>query len=398
MAPFDAEDFVNNATRPGPDPDTALWIDDDTWDEIELPRRQWIAPGYALRGAVTVITGPPSALKSSLMLAWACAKVLHRAHGEFAPIEPATVIIYNVEDDQIEQRRRLSAVLRQFDAVPADIAGRVIRTGPSGIGMLFERDALGMISPTAAMSRLRRLIVDRQPAMLIADPLAELHNTEENDNTAVRSIIAAFRAVAVEFNIAVILVHHTRKGEVHPGDPDSARGASAIIGAARIVKTLVGMSEQDADALGMSADRKSRSAYVRLDDAKQNYAGIGDAIWYEKALYRLDNNEVVAAAVPWKAPDVWASLTPTVAHAILDDIDAGIDGGKRKYTDHNGAEDRAAWRVVQRHVPSLTEKQCRAVIKEWIDNGMLNRSRYDDPVERKERSGLVVAKRPGRAN
>ena len=27
--------------------------------------------GYALRGAVTIVAGPPSALKSSLMLAWA---------------------------------------------------------------------------------------------------------------------------------------------------------------------------------------------------------------------------------------------------------------------------------------------------------------------------------------
>lgn len=388
------EDAAAQSAR---DSDTApaLWIDDEAWIEADLPRRRWVAAGYALRGAVTVITGPPSAMKSSLMLGWACAAALHRPHAKFTPIEPGVVIVYNVEDDQTEQRRRLSAVLRQFDATPTDIAGKVIRTGPSGIGTLFERDERGAISPTAAMSRLRILIETRHPDLLIADPLAELHNSEENDNTALRSVIAAFRAIAVEFDIAVILIHHTRKGELVPGDPDSARGASAIIGAARIVKTLIGMSEQDAKAFGVPEDRQSRSSYVRLDDAKQNYAGIGDAEWYEKTLYRLDNGEPVAAAVPWAAPDMWQAITPGTANVILDDVDAGMEDGKRRYTDHNAAEDRAGWPIVQRHVPSLTEQQCRAVIKSWLENGVLYRKPYDDPIDRKKRSGLFVAKRPG---
>ena len=41
------------------------------------------------------------------------------------------------------------------------------------------------------------------------------------------------------------MVHHTRKGIGAPGDPDTARGASAIIGAVRSALTLMGMSEDD---------------------------------------------------------------------------------------------------------------------------------------------------------
>jgi RecA-family ATPase len=193
-------------------PSAALWIDADGWDEADISTRPWIAPGYALRGAITVIAGPPSAAKSSLMLAWACAVALGQEHGDLRPTAAGSVIIYNVEDDQAEQRRRLSAALRQFDAAPADIAGKVIRAGPAGIGTLFSRDASGALSSTAAMARLRELIAERRPALLIADPFAELHVEEENDNTATRAVIAAFRALAVEFNIAIILVHHTRKG------------------------------------------------------------------------------------------------------------------------------------------------------------------------------------------
>jgi AAA domain len=391
---FDAEDeFDAYDKRAKAAAASAIWVDDKGWTEADLPSRPWVARGYALRGAVTVVAGPPSTLKSSLMLAWAAAIALGRPHGDFQPTEMGTVVVYNVEDDQTEQRRRLSAVLRQFDAVPADIAGKIVRVGPSGV-----RDPnTGDIVSTAAMDRLREVIRERAPALLIADPLAELHTADENDNTALRSVIAEFRAIATEFNIAVILVHHTRKGSVTPGDPDSARGASSIIGAGRIVATLVGMSEDDADALGLPKERKFRSQYVRLDGAKSNYAALGDPGWYEKTVYTLDNGEIVPAAVPWTAPDMWRDVPIPVANRILDEIDAGLDGGKQRYSGQARATTRAAWHVVLRHVASFTEQQARQIIKAWIKNGVLMEEIYTDKAEGEPRAGLRVinAKRPG---
>ena len=70
------------------------------------------------------------------------------------------------------------------------------------------------------------------------------------------------------------ILHHTRKGGAgSAGDLDRARGASAIIGAVRVTLALCGMSEDDAKSFGLSTDALARSNYVRLDDAKQNYAG-----------------------------------------------------------------------------------------------------------------------------
>ena len=57
-------------------------------------------------------------------------------------------------------------------------------------------------------------------------------SSEENDNTALRAVIAKFRELAVKHNIAVVILHHTRKGgSASPGDPDIARGASAPLSA-----------------------------------------------------------------------------------------------------------------------------------------------------------------------
>jgi hypothetical protein len=208
-------------------------------------------------------------------------------------------------------------------------------------------------------------------------------------------VIAEFRAIAVQFNIAIILVHHTRKGIVQPGDADVGRGASSPVGAARVVKTLVTMTEEDAEAFGLPKSRQARSRFVRLDDAKQNYAAIDDAEWFEKVIYTLDNGEAVAAAVPWQPPDIWADVSPSTANRILDDLEAGFDG--RRYSDAPNAGPRAAWPIVQKHLPNLNDQQARKVIKTWIENHVLLRVDYDDATERKPRQGLRVnpAKRPG---
>jgi hypothetical protein len=136
---------------------------------------------------------------------------------------------------------------------------------------------------------------------------------------------------------------------------------------------------------------------VRLDDAKQNYAGIGEAVWYEKIPYDLDNGETVPAAVPWKAPDVWEGVSTSIANAILDEIDAGIDGGKRFYSDSPRATDRAVTDVVLRYLTAFNRAQARGIIKTWLKTGLLYRENYDDEVERKQRVGLRVnpLKRPG---
>lgn len=320
-----AEAADENQSEPRQPP---IWLDSDDWTESDIPRRPWVAPGYALRGAVTLVCGPPSAMKSSLMLGWGCSIALQRDYGRFRPVTSGPVIIFNVEDDRVEQRRRLSAVLRHFGATPADVKGKVIRTGPTSVGTLFVRNDRGCVVPTDAMRRLEQLIEQQQPSALIVDPFSELHTAEENDNTAIRAVVAAFRALAVKHNIAVILLHHTSKARsASPGDPDAARGASATIGAVRIALTVTGMSEDDAEAFGIPTDRQVRSNYVRVDDAKQNYAPIRDAAWFEKVPHKLENGEIVPAAHPWTPPEARIA-TQTDLAALATAIERGASSGE----------------------------------------------------------------------
>jgi hypothetical protein len=62
------------------------------------------------------------------------------------------------------------------------------------------------------------------------------------------------------------------------------------------------MSVEDAKAFGLPEARGSRSHFVRLDGAKQNYAPLREAEWFEKCVYELGNGEIVPAPVPWTPP------------------------------------------------------------------------------------------------
>jgi hypothetical protein len=312
-----------------------LWVHGGAWIEQDIPPRAWLARGYMLRGSVTVLAGVGSAGKSSLCVAYAVALALGARFGRFEPAgmpEGASAgaprrkaLLYNVEDDDDEQRRRLSAALRQFAAGPSNIAGQVLRCGPASIGTLLERDSFtGAVGFTEAWHALEALLRQEKPDLVVLDPLVELHTAEENDNTALRTVIAHLRGIAQRHACAVLLVHHTRKG-AEAGDMEGIRGAGSIVGAARIALTCAPMSRDEAEALGVPADLRRR--FFRVDNAKANYSPAGEAAWHELSEYELDNGDYVAAAVPWSPREGVSTGPAGVAPEALALLEAGAARG-----------------------------------------------------------------------
>ena len=312
-----------------------LWIQTGAWVEQDIPPRAWLARGYMLRGSVTVLAGVGSAGKSSLCVAYAVALALGTRFGRFEPADMPDggssgaprrkALLYNVEDDDDEQRRRLSAALRQFARGPSDIAGWVLRCGPASIGTLLERDSYtGAVAFTDAWHALEDLLRQEKPDLVVLDPLVELHTAEENDNTALRTVIAHLRGIAQRHGCAVLLVHHTRKG-AEAGDMEGIRGAGSIVGAARIALTCAPMSRDEAESLGVPSDLRRR--FFRVDNAKANYSPAGEATWHELAEYELDNGDYVAAAVPWSPRDGVSTGPSGVAPETLALLEAGAARG-----------------------------------------------------------------------
>lgn len=371
-----------------PEPTTpALWIDSEAWEEASIPERPWIARGYLLRGAVTALSGIGSGGKSSVIVTWSCSLALGMPASEtgFKPHDgkPHKVLIYNVEDDMHEQRRRFSAALRQFGATPASLAGRVLRCGPSTVGTLVSRDPLtGSLESTRAMQAIEALIERKRPDVFIADPFVELHDAEENDNTAVRGVVAWFRSLAARFNMAVLVLHHDRKGDATPGDPDRLRGASAIVGACRVVLTLTRMSQKEADDFGQPEGH--RKLFFRIDGAKANYSAAQDAEWYELVIHELDNGEHVPAATAWAPPNV--TVTPEIITAAIEALRIGKHGEPCTEGNRSPAFYRIAFRDA-----GIPDGRAHEVLQTLKTNNLACLKMWRDPESRKFRERIWVS-------
>jgi hypothetical protein len=187
---------------------------------------------------------------------------------------------------------------------------------------------------------------------------------------------------------------HTHKGAIQAGDADARRGASAQTNADRLDYTFTVMTEDEAKQFGIASDE--RKSYVRLDNAKVNIVRAMKAAWFKLVSVRLDNptdmypdGDEVQALERWRPPETWEGLEPEALNTILDTIDAGLPNGRR-YSTHNRATGRAAWKVVHEHCPAKSEAQCKEVIKQWCDARVLIEKEYDDPVTRKTEIGLRV--------
>ena len=374
-----------------------LWSITEPWDESQIPPRPWIAKGYLMRGAVSVLAGAGSAGKSSTTVAWACAMALGSAFGRFKVKERLRILIYNIEDDADEQKRRFSAMMRRMGCDLSMLVGQVMIIGPNHVGTLLTvaRDGSLLVS-TPVFDALEEIIENFQPDVCAMDPFVELHDRDENDNTAIRGVMARMRALAVTYKMAVLILHHANKNVKTPGDPDSLRGASSIVGAARVVLTLNVMSEEEAKTLGVDID--DRRDYYRMDGAKSNYAPIGEAEWYHREEIILSNGpdpDGVAVAWPWTPSNPLARFIPADLNRALDIIASPGAGWLWSPDIRARANGRWAGQPII-EMTGCNDQQAVFLITAWLRTGLLKKENFLDPIQRKNRTGVRVddSKRP----
>ena len=345
-------------------------IESSGWVEEDIKDREWLVPGHAMRGVVTIMAGPPGAGKSIIAAGMAIAAVLGRPYGRFKPVRPLKVALYNAEDDLMEQKRRLSASLRQFGVAPSVLEGKLFRMFPPEQAELFQwgQNELGGfdVIPTPQWKFLNEFCGDVQPDLLFLDPAAELSTVPEKENEAQRSLMARYRGLAHRRNLSVFLLDHTPKNsDGKAGDANIVRGAGAKVGSSRIVLTCTTMTELEARAMDVS--EQGRHSYVRVTDAKANYSAFTLPQWYEKTAYILGNNEEVAAAVPWVAP-IQPEPDTTQLQALMTTIGRGRGG--EPYSPQFGNAGRSIRHAFRQH--SITGVALeKKVMNRLLDMGLI---------------------------
>ncbi len=115
--------------------------------------------------------------------------------------------------------------------------------------LVVSEEAGGRPKRTQLFHHLTKVCQEREIALLIVDPLVEIHGgLDENSNVDMKEVAVALRDLARRCNMAVCAIHHNRKSAA-AGDQDGARGASALVNAARVVLTMTPMSQDEAEAM-----------------------------------------------------------------------------------------------------------------------------------------------------
>lgn len=401
--------FVDDISEPVPtQPETLTVFDAFDFDEAQIPVRPWLVPGAVLAGYTHMLAAPGGSGKSlfTLQLAMAMADGLH--WGGFKPRKRYRSLIINVEDDIFEQRRRLAAARRVMDC--ENSLGGMIHIVDASESIVVARtgERTNSVVTTPIVDVLRRYITDHQIDTIFIDPFAETFEGDENDNSQVKWAMRIWRdEIARATGCAVYLVHHTTKhAQNGAGDANVIRGAGAIVNSTRISATLMPMTPEDANLIGI--DPAERHLYVRYDDAKANQSlKSGTAKWFRKESITLENGtedcppDIVGALVPWTPPDAFDGVSAHSVGIILDQIDNGMPSGER-YTasSKGGSKGSGKWvGCLLMDLMGIPEAQAKKVISTWIKNGVLIEDEYQCPVQRRAKTGLFAPQnaRPGMA-
>lgn len=289
-----------------------------------IPPRPWVFGRWLLRGTVACVVAPGGVGKSTFVSGMAVSCVTGRSLLNKRVWErPQKVWLWNLEDDLDELSRTIQATCLYHVVAPGDVAGQLFvdsaMDGSELCTATEDKNGMKLLEPVyeAVCAEITRRGID----VLIIDPFVSSHAVEENSNSKIDKVVKAWGRVAKAANCVIVLVHHTSKVGAAEVTANSARGASALISAARSVLTLNRMTTADAAKYGIPEDDRRRHFAV-IDD-KHNRAPAERDAWFQLVSIDLGNGDNVGVCVPWSppaAPDV-SDLKMVIALQKL--VDAG---------------------------------------------------------------------------
>ena len=179
------------------------------------PERNWLIEGLWADQAVGIVGGEPKCCKSFLALDMAVAV----ASGEpclrrFRTAQAGRVLLFAAEDALHIVRSRLDGICHAAGVALADLDIQVITAPTVRLDVADHRDRL-----TATVKALR-------PKLLVLDPFVRLHRIDENTAAEVAPLLAYLRDLQRHYQLAVVVVHHARKGAAHARQGQALRGSS----------------------------------------------------------------------------------------------------------------------------------------------------------------------------
>jgi RecA-family ATPase len=257
-------------------------------DPATIPVRDWIYGKHLIRRHVSATIASGAVGKTSLKIVEALALATGRPLlGQDVP-KRCRVWLFNLEDDMIELRRRVSAAMIYYKIKPEDIGDRLHIDGEKSL-VITKTTRQGTVINEPVVDAIIEAIEALEIDVLFVDPFISSHDAPESDSGAMDLVMkSGWVRVAREGNCAVELCHHTTKADASSGMATamSGRGSGAVVFACRSVQVLNPMSHEEAKAAAL----QSPSGYFSAKDDKQNLTlKTGSRDWYKMESVSLGN-------------------------------------------------------------------------------------------------------------
>lgn len=367
-------------------PQAAARFEIDFWESEDLeslPRVEYLYNRFYARGYTSVTAAPPKVGKSLLALIecvdMASGKGLLTGE-ERAPLK---VYYYNAEDDIWTIKNRVAAILQHYGLSQNDISGNLaVHSGIGEDGFYIISGQEGEINESQFAAMEEKCLAARIDCMVL-DPLQDLSRSPET-NEVMRILGARFRRFSAKCQLAIGLIHHTRK--MQPGiraSIDDMRGGSALRGTARFNRLLVPMSTEEAAKAGLEDHR----SHFQVGDIEGNLAPPSSdyARWFEKISVTTPNGESVGVVVPWQWPDAFTDLSPDSAIAVRRALVTAPDRARESGQSKSWAGHLIGEVLGIDTSEKAGEAKVKTVIKAWLETGVLAREQHHD-----KRTGRMV--------
>jgi hypothetical protein len=252
-------------SRPSPPPELLPVSRVSDLDDTSAEQR-WLVESLWAKAGVGIVGGAPKSCKSWLGLDLALSVATATpCLGQYAVRDAGPVLLYLAEDAPGAVKQRLLSLARAR-GVTLDAAPLHVITA-AALRLDVERDQQRL---DATLSTLR-------PRLLLLDPFVRLHRIDENSAAEVSALLAFLRELQRQHDVAIVVVHHTRKaggglGQALRGSGDFHAWTDSALYVRRQQARLVVSAEHRAapspEPFPISlAQRDDGSAYLELPTA-----------------------------------------------------------------------------------------------------------------------------------
>ena len=178
------------------------------------------------------------------------------------PVQQGPALLYTAEDDASELHRRFAAVVASSGHRLADLSGVQIIPMAGLDATLATQNDLGGISTTTQFEKLKKVVEEHKPRLVVIDPAADVFAGDEIKRVQVRQFVQKLAKLALDADCAVMLLSHPSLSGMMTG-----RGTSGSTAWSNSVRSRLYLQADD--------DDPNRRV---LKVMKANYGAVGEEI------------------------------------------------------------------------------------------------------------------------